>query len=124
MLYNIVAIRLSFHFDRSTLTSRMRGVVVFFIALQNVLSYSEFLQDYEAYVSVEDEHLEYAVPIQCTEFCSQGTRDKREDSPGRSRFIDAMLKSPSLNLDPANTDFLSITRDRYELPEGMCNFNK
>lgn len=98
----------------------MWNAVVLFIALQNVLSYSQFLEDNdEAYVRVDEEYPEYAVPIQCDQYCTKETRDKRQYTPGRSRVIDAMLKSPTFNISSNQPEFFSVLKDRYDLPEGM-----
>lgn len=100
----------------------MWNVVLFFIVLQNVSCYSQFLEDNdEAYVRVDKEYQEYAVPIQCDQYCTEEPREKRQYSPGRSRVIEAMLNAPTLNLSTNQPDFLYILRDRYELPEGRYN---
>lgn len=98
----------------------MWNVVISFIVLQNVLCYSDFFDDNdEAYVRVDEEYQEYALPKQCDQYCAEESKEKRQYSPGRSRVIEAMLKTPVLNLSSNQPDFFSAFKDRYELPEGM-----
>lgn len=114
-----VTIHLSFDIDRSPRTSKqMWNIVVIFTVLQNVLCYNDFFEDNdEVYVRVDEEYQEYAVPIQCGQYCTE-TRQKRQYSPGRSRVIEAMLKAPTLNLSSNQPDLFYVLRDNYELPKG------
>lgn len=97
----------------------MWNIVVFFVFLQNVPCYQFFEDSDEAYVRVDEEYQEYAVPTQCHEYCTEETREKRQYSPGRSRVIEAMLKAPTLTLSSDQPDLFYVLRDHYELPEGM-----
>lgn len=45
-------------------------------------------------------------------------KSRMAEYKNRSRIIDAMLRTPMYNINPAEADPLSFLRDRYDLPKG------
>lgn len=76
------------------------------------------------YGNVDDTYIttdeEYATPVNCKDFCSENVRDKRvTDPPVRSKIVDVMMRTPSLQMNPNEPDVFGFLRDRYDLPKGM-----
>lgn len=94
------------------------NLLIFLFLLQKSTSAN---YDDDAYVSIDEE--EYARPSACRGFCDEsGNREKRSNSPVKSRIVDVMMSTKALPLGPDQPDFFSFLRDQYELPKGEYAF--
>lgn len=98
---------------------------------RSVFSNHSQLDDDEATVEVEASS--YAYPRQCEEFCESETATENETARKKksldgspiarnSLVVDAMLKTPMLQIHQTDPDILSILRDRYDLPKGKKEY--
>lgn len=99
----------------------MKNKIILLTFLYLLQKSSSFNYDDDSYVSIDEE--EYAKPSVCRGYCDENNnREKRSNSPVRSRIVDTMMSSKILPLNPNEPDLFGFLRDQYELPKGEYKF--
>lgn len=75
----------------------------------------------EATVTVDEE--DYARSWECRGYCGENVfrSGRLNDSPMKSRVLDAMMSSKILPLTKDKPDLFSSFTDQYDLPKGECS---